>query len=74
MTELFFGARLKIERAYHHINEFITALNAFIQSDCYDFSVKLDPDSGCYVLYFTQTKSIPDMFPCIIGDAIHNLR
>jgi hypothetical protein len=69
----FHSSRLKIERAKQHISDLHERSDAFSR-DCYSLTVNTDPDTGNDFLKVEITKTLPDEFPLIIGDALHNLK
>ncbi len=72
--DLFYGSKLKIERAKQHILDLNTVLNDFLKTDFYTLGVEKDPQSGDYVLKFRIPQSLPEQIPLIVGDTLHNLR
>lgn len=72
----FYGVSLKIERADFHINDLQLQINAFLARNPYKVVAEKYAEAG--VIGFAWTlrvgESIPEHFPNIIGDAIHNLR
>ena len=73
MTELFYGARLKIERAKKHIRD-VSSLLAFINADPHAVLVETNLHTGYDSLQFVPSKPIPEEFMCVVRDALHNLR
>jgi hypothetical protein len=71
------GPRLKVERAYRHINELISATEP-LSRDLYtirvETNVELVGDRIPYALMYRPTKPVPETLALIIGDAVHNLR
>jgi hypothetical protein len=72
------GPRLKVERAYRHIDELI-ALTQPLSRELH--SVQVYPDTpwpegqhGPYMLMYQPMKPIPETLAIIIGDVVHNLR
>ena len=70
------GARLKIERADHHIANLEGSIDGL--KERLTTSVDVDPDTGCEYIKcdFASIKdqdAIEDL-PAIIGDAVHNLK
>jgi hypothetical protein len=75
MPKPFHDARLKIERAEHHINDLHRRMLEFIdEKDAYSVYAEQDPEASGDSINVVATKAIPKDFPLIIGDAIHNLR
>lgn len=75
MSELFHGARLKIERAKKHIRDLNALLvSEAVQGHFHAIQVESDLDTGCDSLKFELSQAVPEEFMCIVGDALHNLR
>jgi hypothetical protein len=75
MTELFHGARLKIERAKKHVRDLNALLvSEAVQGHFHAIWVESDLDTGCDSLKFELSQAVPEEFMCIVGDALHNLR
>jgi hypothetical protein len=76
--DILIGPRLKVERAYRHIDE-LRSLTEPLSRDFYIISCdkrSIFPDSqkpGIYV-HYKPLKPIPEILAVVIGDAIHNLR
>ena len=73
MTELFHGARLKIERANEHINDLYLKFRDFNKSGPYSILVENNPETGDSFLQISADQTIPDNILLIVGDAVHNL-
>src|SRR5579871_98760 len=75
MPKPFHDARLKIERAKHHINDLDRRMRKFADADdAYSIYVEHDAKAGCDVIKVIAMKAVPEEFALIIGDALHNLR
>jgi hypothetical protein len=74
MSDLFKSARLKIERADHHIADLERQFAAFIEANPHTLSIQTNPDDGNLAVRIRFGKEPPDDFALIISDAIHNLR
>jgi hypothetical protein len=76
MTELiklrFLGARLKVRRAKHHINDANGVIKRFIALKPYEFVAETNAAGG-EDLIIRLTEPLPESLPAIIGDAVHNL-
>ena len=71
----FRGSRLKVERAYKHIADVSSILEAFIGSDFYDLTVDKDPETGeNFLRCAIKSRLEEEKIALIIGDALHNLR
>lgn len=66
-------ARLKVERANHHIKEMSVQIAAFTKVDFHSLRAGRDPNSGQYQLKLHTTASFPINAALIIGDVAHNL-
>lgn len=70
---MFESARLKVERADHHISDLETQFSSFKDSNPYSLDVRDDPKSGQTFVHIVFNETIPVNWALIIGDAIHNL-
>ena len=70
----FLGPRLKLQRAKHHIEDFVAQSEALYNTNGRWFSVEHDAQTRKRTLIANINTTVPDHFPLIIGDAIHNLR
>lgn len=70
----FYSARLKLERAKHHINELNRATGAFLASGSHEITIEDDPSAGQRSLSIKRHKPVPLEFGLILGDAVHNMR
>lgn len=68
------GARLKIERANHHISDLNTRLTQFQAKKPFETVIRYNPVAAEASLCRKVNQPIPDEFALIIGDAVHNLR
>jgi hypothetical protein len=66
--------QLKLARAKEHIDALEEAINAFFKPYPYALTPKLNPNTGKYLLYINDIKSIPVEWSVVIGDALHNMR
>lgn len=73
-TSRFGGPRLKLQRAKHHIEDFIAQAEKFYRESKVKFFIQDDPNTGLRALCVDVDTSVPEHFPLIIGDAVHNLR
>jgi len=74
MAELFKGARLKIKRAEEHINNLSQMISAMTNRKNHVVLIDRDPETGDNFLKVGHIEFLPDTFPLILGDALHNLR
>jgi len=73
-TKEFDSARLKVQRAYRHIDELRGMFANFLKSDFCSLTVDQDPQTGQNSIYVASTASPPPEMALVIGDAVHNLR
>src|SRR5690348_16101577 len=64
----------KIKRAKHHIDDLNQRISIFMAEKPYRLMIRHDFDAGHQTVFTEEKASIPEDFPLIIGDAIHNLR
>lgn len=74
MSTPFYSARLKIERAEHHINDLHRAAQLFGDTHAHTITIETDPNTGDDVLCIAPAEPLPDKLLLVIGDALHNLR
>src|SRR5579862_7995964 len=74
MADLFDSARLTFARAQHHITDFKSAITQFIGEKPQTYFVDTDSQPGKHVHKVTFTRDMPQMLPCILFDAVNNLR
>jgi hypothetical protein len=79
--DVFYGSKLKVKRADHHIRTLKDTLNAFMQTEFYRVRIEEDVEvrGQRFIPPFHRVKveifqEPPSDIPLIIGDAIHNLR
>lgn len=67
-------AKLKLDRAQHHINCLNREINAFLAEKPFTL-VSIVNENPLEVAYTVKEhKTIPDVIPLTLGDAIHNMR
>ena len=71
---MFESAKLKVERAKHHITDLEVQFGAFVEKNPYSVAVGHNPETGKATIRLVFKEKIPARFALIIGDAIHNLR
>jgi hypothetical protein len=64
----------KIQRAKKHIEELISALEAFWDSEPNSVRFEDEPTTGRRTYYLDRVTDVPLEIPVIIGDVLHNLR
>ena len=74
MAKPFYGARLKIERAKHHINDLNLKAQQFGDLNPHTISIKNDDETGDDFICISPANPLPDKLLPILGDAIHNIR
>ena len=68
------GCRIKIKRAKKHINDLEKEIVAFRDRNPYLVVKDFNAQTGLNFWQLKVREDIPEMWPAIIGDAIHNLR
>ncbi|SRR5713101_3613824 len=68
------GARLKIDWAKKHIANLDAQRVAFLETNPYYGVPKFNAETNCIEYILQSLPEIPDVFPLILGDAVHNLR
>lgn len=68
------GVRLKLARAYKHLEELRGELGAFYESPPFRTILKRDKSGLNYALIGYLTHWLPEMVPTIIGDCLQNMR
>ena len=72
---LFLDAKLKVERAYHHVLDVEGWIANFIQLNLDCTRIDIDPDSGHVRFQTTNELKFPQpALSSITGDAVHSLR
>jgi hypothetical protein len=74
MANVFDSARLTFCRAEHHINEFKSMIDGFVNNSPWTRLVDTDSKPGKHVHKIKITRDLPQMLPCILFDAANNLR
>ena len=72
-TDTFESSRLKIQRAYRHINELQTLFNTFLQSAFYKIHIEEEAGSGQFIVKILSIAEPPAETALIVGDICHNL-
>src|SRR5215210_7263147 len=68
------GVKLKLARAYQHLEELRGEIEAFFQSPPFSLALYKDEPGLNYVLRGYLTHWLPEMVPLIIGDCLQNMR
>jgi hypothetical protein len=74
MSDLFNGPRLKIERAYQHIQDIEGRIAVFSVSNAHTLVTEFDAVTRSQKVKFQSTERLPEFVTLIFGDAVHNLR
>ncbi len=74
MSDLFHGARLKIERAKKHIRDLGSISVREIEPHSHTILVETDLETGKDSLKPELNNAVPGEVMCVVGDAMHNLR
>ena len=68
------AAEAKLARAQHHIDDLNWQIQSYLAQEPFKIVRRFDPEVGRLSLTTKTEIPIPDKLPCIVGDAIHNLR
>lgn len=68
------GARIKLERAKKHLEEFRSEFNRLRDKNPNMITADFDEQSRQHIIRFNLVEEIPQNWGAIIGDIIHNLR
>jgi len=71
---MFESAKLKVERADHHITQLQIGFNRFSDRNPHTLSVGKNHETGNPTIRIRFRDPMPETFALIIGDAVHNLR
>jgi hypothetical protein len=75
MSDPFISARRKIARAKQHILDLEREVTGFIGENPYVQVIEDDPQRPGYQFHKIKlTKTLPESFAVLIGDAVNNLR
>jgi hypothetical protein len=75
MTRTVTSARLKIDRAYHHLETLEGKVRIFFERDPYPIRYEFNVDRTECRLYISIAKALPEQaWGLIIGDCVHNAR
>lgn len=68
------GPLAKLDRAQKHIVDLNGQMAEFLQATPFELRVRQTQDPPWRVIYVEAKHTIPEYFPLILGDAVHNLR
>lgn len=71
---IFVGARLKAQRAEHHLDEINSLFAAFVKSAFCKLHIEVDANTGDNLLKLESISNLPPEIALAVGDALHNLR
>ena len=71
---IFYDPMLRVQRAKHHINDLVYAINSFVETDFYKVGIQFDSKVRSYFFGIEITDTLPNDLPTIIGDAVYNIR
>ena len=74
MPSHFASARLKLERAKHHIQDLNRQVGKFFASGAVTVTIEEYPERAQRAVVRKTNKPVPNEFSLILGDAIHNAR
>lgn len=66
--------RKRLKHARHHLKTFERAVKTFVQREPYIATSKYDRERRCYVGLIRKVLEMPDRWPLVVGDIVHNLR
>jgi len=70
----FTHARLKVQRAYRHVQEIEARLQKFLETDFCKLHIEIEPNTGRNILKLESIALPPAHIVLAFGDAVHNLR
>lgn len=71
---MFESAKLKVERANHHIADIERQFAVFVKENPHRLSLRTNPQNGALDFRIRTGKDIPDSLALAVGDAVHNIR
>src|SRR5689334_6111092 len=71
---MFESAKLKIERAKHHIADVDASFTSFIQTHPHRLAMVVNPETGRMDIKVRLNHELPKSIALTVGDAIHNMR
>jgi hypothetical protein len=74
MTNVFDSARWTVVRAKMHIDELNGLIDGFVNENPWTFDVDRQSKPGYCLHKIRFTKPFPELWPCILFDAVNNLR
>jgi hypothetical protein len=74
MTDLFYSPHMTLVRAQHHIRDFNKSVEDFINSKPWTPFVDKKSQPGKDICKIKFTSQLPNILPCILFDAVSNLR
>ncbi|MBA3325706.1 MAG: hypothetical protein H0T41_10760, partial [Rhodobacteraceae bacterium] len=69
-----FGSRLKLTRAFHHVQHLREVFGGYIASEPIKVSGRTEASTGDFVYYVDHYESIDPYVSTLIGDIYHNIR
>jgi hypothetical protein len=74
MANLFDTPRITLNRAQHHIRDLETRINAFVREKPWTYLIDNESTPGQELHKIKFTQRLPEVLPCIVFDAVSNLR
>jgi hypothetical protein len=74
MTDLFYSPRLTFARAQYHIADFNKVVTSFVEGRPWTPFIDKDSEPGKHIYKVKFTRDLPEELPCILFDAVNNLR
>jgi hypothetical protein len=74
MADVFYSPRLTLVRAQYHIQNFKALVHSFDDKKPWAYIVDRQSQPGKIIHKIKFTHPLPEMLPCILFDAVNNLR
>jgi hypothetical protein len=74
MADVFYSPRLTLVRANYHIQNFKALVHSFADGQPWTYIVDRQSQPGKIIHKIKFTQPLPEMLPCILFDAVNNLR
>jgi hypothetical protein len=74
MIDVFTSPRLTLDRAHHHIGDLKKQIDNFVHDKPWAYVIENDPVTRHQRHKIRFARWLPPIFPCIVFDAVNNLR
>ena len=74
MTDGLEGVRVKFRRAERHIQEVMTAIEAFRATEPYEIDTRRDPETRRLIYYLSKASDVPANVSVIASEVLQSLR